>query len=358
MNIKTALLCLFLLSCSNAKAACNCNSCTHSALNEDAGGHTCGDRISWLQSSRGLSEQQACSKVAGEEFPAECSACNPESCDAAPTPTPNLRSNPPAPSLSKCGGAVNNSPSAASSCEQNLWNPTGDSSFACFAYGGPGDSCHLNNQNDPNDGLDKDPSMCEGDTFYLWDEPDTQGRSYSWAGSSWASYAATHSSQLQSIRSTTRVTSPLIRAGDSGTIRAAVDEFFHACGPSCRDPASPAYIDVIAVNAFCGPWNSAPLYCRGGANFIVEEVRGVFQSYNLPVYITNWSRLYTSSPEDQVDAMNAIDAFFVSNSPVERVYWFGATDYGGGSTNNFLTTTLDNGRTLGEVWKEKCEALG
>ena len=41
--------------------------------------------------------------------------------------------------------------------------------------GGADDPCALNNNNDANDGLDKDPSLCvNGDTFFLWDEPDTQ----------------------------------------------------------------------------------------------------------------------------------------------------------------------------------------
>ena len=45
----------------------------------------------------------------------------------------------------------------------------------CISDGGADDPCALNNNNDANDGLDKDPSLCaNGDTFFLWDEPDTQ----------------------------------------------------------------------------------------------------------------------------------------------------------------------------------------
>ena len=43
------------------------------------------------------------------------------------------------------------------------------------------------------------------------------------------------------------------------------------------------------------------------------------------------------SPDPNPSPDQAIDAFFDEGSPVQRVYWFGATDYGGGTVNNFLT---------------------
>ena len=65
----------------------------------------------------------------------------------------------------------------------------------------------------------------------------------------------------------------------------------------------------------------------------------------------NWSRLQSSNPADQVDAMNSIDEFFQPSGVVERVYWFGARDFGGGAeTTGYLTNRLPDGRTLGEVW--------
>lgn len=334
---------------------CGCSTCTAAVLNADAGGSTCGDRITWL-SNRGHTEESACSLVAGQEFPVECLGCDPETCDGGdnnPTPTPPDNSN------NKCGGAVNSSGSSSiTMCENSLWQPTGDPSMHCFAYGGAGDPCHLSNNNDPNDGLDKDPSLCFGDTLYLWDEPDTQGKDYTWAGAAWAQYAVLFSEQLVLMREAgTKVTSPLVRAGGSDVIKSRIDDFFSGCGPACREPNSPAFIDIVAVNAFCGPWNGSPSYCRGGADFIVDEVRKVYDTYDLPVYVTNWSRLETTSTNDQVNAIDAIDAFFVLGSPIERVYWFGATDYGGGSANNFFTDTVGDGRTLGQVWKEKCDTL-
>jgi hypothetical protein len=331
---------------------CGCNDCTEAIWNTDAGGDTCGNRISWLQTAKGYSEEDACRLIADAEFPLQCSDCDSEKCDGKTTTLLPLNGH-------KCGGAVDTSSSAENECKSSLWDPTGDNSMHCFAYGGDGDPCHLSNTNDLRDGLDKDPSNCSGDTFYLWDEPDTQGKDYTWAGTTWVGYASSFRSEIISMREAgTKVTSPLIRAGGKDVIIGAVDAFFAACGSGCRDPSSPAYIDTIAVNAFCGSWNGAPLYCRGGADFILSEVTKVWDAYNLPVYITNWSRLSTSNSMDQVDAINAIDAFFVDGSPIERVYWFSATDYGGGSTHNFLTSTLNDRTTkLGELWKNKCDSL-
>jgi hypothetical protein len=51
---------------------------------------------------------------------------------------------------------------------------------------------------------------------------------------------------------------------------------------------------------------------------------------------------------DKVDVMDFLRTFSVL-----RVRWFGATDYGGRSTNKFLTNILDGGGTLAEVWKQQ-----
>ena len=51
-------------------------------LNAMAGAHTCGARISWLQTAQGLTETAARDVVAAE-FPAECGACG-----VTPTPSP------------------------------------------------------------------------------------------------------------------------------------------------------------------------------------------------------------------------------------------------------------------------------
>jgi hypothetical protein len=231
----------------------------------------------------------------------------------------------------------------------------------CFAYGGSGDPCHLSNNNDPFDGQFKDPSRCKSsDTFYLWDEPDTQGRSYDWAGRTWLEYSKRFANELREMRNRgVKVTGPLLKAGSSGILLGNMRSFYDSCGPACFDESDPAYIDVLAINGFCGPFNG-PAGCRGGASFIYDEAMKMYDSFgNIPVYITNWSKLQTSNPLDQVDAIDAIEAFFPSSSSsvVERVYWFGATDFGGGSSNNFLTNVLPDGSTLGELWRNKCDSI-
>ena len=157
----------------------------------------------------------------------------------------------------------------------------------------------------------------------------------------------------------TRVTSPLMRSGDADVIPNNVRAFFEACGAPCVDPTSPAYIDIIAINSFCGPWNGGN--CDAAVAFIVGEIGKVVEDWDVPVYITNWSYLSSDSVQDQVVALESIDGFFVDGSPVERVYWFGAQDFGGGTTNNFLTNTVTGSdgevTTLGALWKAKCDGL-
>ena len=351
---------------------CGCDSCTDEVWNTPAidsdGSFTCGSRMTWLQTDRSYSEQDACIRVSSEFANGPCGPlCDPTKCNALPPPTPppvNPPPTPPSPPSTlnqKCGGAVDASTNPSEQCQFSLWDPTGDSSMHCFAYGGAADPCHLNNNNDVQDGLFKDPSLCNGDVFYLWDEPDTQGRDYFWAGREWLSYSERFASELQTMRSRgTKVTSPLLIAGSSGVLESNMITFMEACGGACYDESDPAYIDIIAINAFCGPWNDQYGGCRAGASFIYDEAVSVSNSFdNIPVYITNWSRLQTSSASEQVDAIDSIDEFFPSSGGViERVYWFGATDFGGGSgTTSYLTNVLPNGSTLGDAWKVKCSSI-
>lgn len=254
----------------------------------------------------------------------------------------------------KCGAAVNFSNDPESQCQQSLWGPTGDRTMACYAYGGPNDPCALDVNNDKDDyGLNKDPSGCQGDTFYLWDEPDTQHKSYAWAGTAWLEYADRFSQQLKAMRERgIKVTSPLLRAGGPGVIHNHMKEFFDACGNRCFDKSDPAYIDVIAVNAFL---DNSSQSAMAGANFIYNESLDTSVAFHdLPVYITNWAWLGSNSNLDkQKQAISAIDAFFpASDSVIKRVYWFGATDYGGGGKSNFLSEN-----NLGQVWRNKCSSL-
>lgn len=319
---------------------------------DTAGTYSCGERITWLQ-TQGYDEVGACVKVAGETFSdGSCTVCDPGKCDDSPKP----------PVEQKCGGAVNFSNDSIQECQTNLWGPTNDDSMHCFAYGGPSDPCHLNNNNDVDDGLYKNPSMCNGDTFYLWDEPDTQGRDYSWAGREWLAYSQRFADEIRVMKSRgTKVTGPLLKAGESGVLESNMRVFMDACGAACSDESDPAYIDIIAINAFCGPWNDQYGGCRSGASFINQEATAVSNAFsNIPIYITNWARLQTTSPSDQINAIDAVDEFFPSSGDgvVERVYWFGARDFGGGAeTSTYLTNVLPDGRTLGELWSSKCDGI-
>jgi hypothetical protein len=351
---------------------CQCSSCTDDIWNQIADVYSCGARITWVMNTLGKSERDACIQVS-TEFPTICGVgCNSATCSASPQAAPVIHSpvfTPTAPvqsSKNKCGAAVNTGETSSAICTRDLWNPTGDTSQHCFAYGGPSDPCAIHNNNDVGDGLFKNPSACAGDTFYLWDEPDTQGKDYAWAGIEWANYATRFANEIKVLRARgVKFTSPLLRAGSSGAIITYLNTFYTACGPSCHDPQSPAYININAINAFVGSWNDPGIDgCRDGAKFITNEVINYNDKNSdgsRPWYITNWSRLGTYNTIEQVDAMNVIDEFFVSGSPVQRIYWFGATDYGGNSGNNFLTTqvttTSGDTKTLGQIWEAKCKTL-
>lgn len=60
---------------------CGCSSCTSSVLNKDADGYSVRDRIDWVMTNMGQSEQDACSLVCGDEFPGVCGGeCDPGQC--------------------------------------------------------------------------------------------------------------------------------------------------------------------------------------------------------------------------------------------------------------------------------------
>jgi hypothetical protein len=72
--------------------SCTCTSCTNAVWNSVASGETCGNRINYLlqgESSLYPNETAACARVAGIEFPSECGACDPTSCDGRVPPAPS-----------------------------------------------------------------------------------------------------------------------------------------------------------------------------------------------------------------------------------------------------------------------------
>ena len=104
--------------------------------------------------------------------------------------------------------------------------------------------------------MQKDPSSCKsGDTFYLWDEPDTNGSGYAQAAQDWLNYSQKWASQLATMRSSgIKVTTPLTKFGSHGVVESNLKTFFDACGAACTDESNPAYIGAIAANPFCGSW--------------------------------------------------------------------------------------------------------
>ena len=51
--------------------------CTNAILDAIADGFSCGSRIAWLIDAMKMSRNDACFRVATQEFPAECGPCDP-----------------------------------------------------------------------------------------------------------------------------------------------------------------------------------------------------------------------------------------------------------------------------------------
>jgi len=228
--------------------------------------------------------------------------------------------------------------------------------------------------------MDKDPSKCNyGSTFFLWDEPDTQDKGgYAWAAEKWKTYSNRWSEEITGMRKAGyKFTTPLFKTDNA---KDNIKEFFEACGTPCLDKSSTSYIDVLALNVFCGKWNNEgnqpeEQHCRGGISWFwgwdpnalfrpLKRMQNGQQWLDRPLYITNWSRIDTEElqPDDQLAALDATDEFFKMSSPsVEKVFWFGATNYmkepGGESvvvkSGNRMSDILSSGRTIGQHWKER-----
>ena len=281
--------------------------------------------------------------------------------DSNPPPTldptaPQIRS------TYKCGAAVDTDYSTQNeNCKLQLYNTTNDTNQHCYSYGGALDPCALHQNNDTNDGINKSPATCGKDTFFLWDEPDTQGTDYVWAAIMWKRYADKFETELKSLREKgVKITTPLLRANPS--LHENARTFFNACGASCSDVTSKYYIDIIAVNVFCMP--PADLNtCIGGANWTIDQVNQIPEvaDGSRKVYVTNWCVLGdVGTPEKQYNAMKAVGQFFEGESPIERVYWFTATGWGLGEPdegNRLSKFVASEGKTLGELWGEICKAL-
>jgi len=112
---------------------CGCFDCTEEVWDTIAGGFTCGERIVFII-GMGSTEEEACSIVSGTEFPTECGACNPATCDEeerangdAPTATPRL----PAGTESPANQAIDSAAfCGCDKCTDEVWN-TRSGLFTC-----------------------------------------------------------------------------------------------------------------------------------------------------------------------------------------------------------------------------------
>jgi hypothetical protein len=178
---------------------------------------------------------------------------------------------------------------------------------------------------------------------------------YTWAGKAWLEYAKKWANEIQTMRANGfKFTTPLVK-GDK--ILENLNAFYRGCGASCSEESDAAYIDINAINAFCGSWNNGN--CAAGANYVVGVAEKATEQR--PVYITNWGYIgLDATVELEVEAMKGTIGFFMSGT-VERAYWFGARDIGGGSGESvtYLTNTIpgENGKTMGEFWEETCSSL-
>lgn len=251
-------------------------------------------------------------------------------------------------------------------CTDLLWNPT-DASMHCFASGGPGDPCHLSLTNDgSNQGRFKDPSLCKqeelqggfrsyGDALYLWVEPDSAEREFTWAGNAWLAYSTDRFQTEMAARRQDgmRVVSPQVRFTNGNTVRQAFQDFFGACGSACDDPESPGYIDILAVNVYC---DLAIQSCAQTASSVAETMKSISAEFgDRPVYITRWGMEKSFEANKLADAMYNTGFFFPEGSTIERVLWWSGNEES--EEENNLAYMLQDGRTLADVWLEECNNL-
>ena len=100
---------------------CSCVSCDEGAWETDARGYKCGERIEYLLTVEAHlypTQNDACARVAGIEYPAECGACNPSTCDGKVPPTP--------PRESFCG--------CEDTCTLDVWKSETEDFLSCEAH--------------------------------------------------------------------------------------------------------------------------------------------------------------------------------------------------------------------------------
>jgi len=230
------------------------------------------------------------------------------------------------------------------------------------------DSCTLNINNDCSHwfeasgswhcardyGLSKNPDACQGQYFFLWDEPMTQGKSAEWAADQWKRHVGAWGPQMQALRARgTRITTPLF-TDHGGPAATKFTQFFERCGNECNDPQSNYYIDVLATNQ----WLLNPQSAHSSQEeWIKNYVAGLKQDNgNRPVILGNFAWLGATTADQQATAIAHSRILDRSWSGLEAVFYFAASDYGGGTTNNFLSSTTTSGSTVADALVNRCQA--
>jgi len=240
----------------------------------------------------------------------------------------------------------------------------------CLGYGGKHDACHLSITNDANFGMDKDPSKCLQDVFFLWDEPDTQCQrgeascEANWASSRWKRYVDTWKQELKAARARgMMITSPLMKSGDESALLMQYKTFFDDCGPECLDPESPYYINALAWNAFCT--QKPPSQYEVGSQFSYLKTLAAALKREYPMHsvlATNFGLLSAHAAADQAAAMTGYGMLDAKASPIDGVFYFAAQDYCGKpnawecTSNNFLSSVVESGPHQGrghELWAQR-----
>jgi len=261
-------------------------------------------------------------------------------------------------------------------------NPAVGESFAqmCMGYGGTHpptwlgkndkdrDLCTLNINNDcdhwyeatpgnwecaMNYGIDKNPDDCHGNYFFLWDEPMTQGKDAAWAARQWKKHVTKWSSQIVAMKSRgVRVTTPLF-TDHGGSVTDKLTAFFDNCA-ECNDPSSAYYIDVLAMNQ----WLLNPRRERNAQEkWIRSEVAAIRKAHaERPAVLSNFAWLGATTADEQAEAIANSRIWDRAWSGLEAVYYFSATDYGGGTVNNGLDSVTRDGTTIGEALLKRCSA--
>merc|ERR1719215_2565207 len=166
----------------------------------------------------------------------------------------------------------------------------------------------------------------------------------------WNKYVQKWGSQLKAQRAKgMMVTTPFFTGGSTAQ---EFNEFFQGCSV-CDDKNGPGYIDVIVWNAWLGDWSSDK---KGQANWIKGESKKFSQAHGgRPVWLGNFAYLGSKTADKQIETIETSD--IMGGGAIQRVYWFVATDFGGGTKKNFLQDSA-GGKTIGQALIAHCKALG